>query len=119
MITIRMNTARLKLTVEGHAQPEESTEYKEICSAVSALSQALAYTIARYNGGEGAMKAFDYRNDPGNLRIKVFPEPWAERELRHRFQIYGDGMELLAQSHPQSVTMIRDEEKILTKEGNE
>ena len=27
MITIRMNTARLKLTVEGHAQPEESMEY--------------------------------------------------------------------------------------------
>ena len=113
MITIRMNTARLKLTVEGHAQPEESMEYNQICAAVSALAQSLAYSISKYNDGEGTMKSFEYRPEPGNLLIRVYPEVWAERALTTRFRIIGDGIELLAKSHPRSVKFIRDEELIL------
>ena len=115
MITITMNSKRLKLTVEGHAQPEESTEYREICAAVSALSQALIYTINQYNDGEGTMKSFEYRPEPGDLMIRVWPESWAEREIRHRFDIYADGLQLLAESHPQSITFIRDGERIEAK----
>jgi uncharacterized protein YsxB (DUF464 family) len=113
MIRIEMNTARLKLTVKGHAQPTEGEQYREACSAASALAQGLMYTISLYNGGQGATKAIDYKNDPGDLFIKIFPEPWAERELQHRFRIYGDGMQLLAESHPQFIEMIRDGERIL------
>ena len=113
MIEIRMNTRRLKLTIKGHAMPEEGKEYSAACTAASAIAQGLAWTLAKYNGGKGAMKAFDYKNDPGDLLIKVFPETWAERELTHRFEIYGDGLELLAKSHPQYVRMIWDEELIL------
>jgi uncharacterized protein YsxB (DUF464 family) len=113
MIKIEMNTARLKLTVKGHAQPEEGEQYREACSAASALAQSLLYTISRYNGGEGATNAITYKNQPGDLLIKIFPETWAERELRHRFKIYGDGLQLLAESHPQYIEMIRDGERIL------
>ena len=120
MITIEMNTARLKLTVKGHAMPEETNEKQSdiICAAASALAQALMYTITKYNSEnkEGAARDIVYKNDPGNLMIKVFPENWAERELKHRFRIYGDGMQLLAESHPQSVTMIRDGERIIAQE---
>lgn len=122
MIQIEMNTARLKLTVKGHAQPEEGEQFREACSAASALAQSLMYTVSRYNGGEGAMKAITYKNAPGDLLIKVFPETWAERELKHRFQIYGDGLQLLAESHPEYITMIRDGERIITpkeEKGNE
>ena len=119
MITITMNTARLKLTVEGHAIPAEDQEeldYLRICSAASALSQSLAYAITKYNDGEGTMKSFNYRPDPGNLLIRVFPETWAEREFRHIFEIYSRGFQLLAESHPQSVTFIKDGERIIAKE---
>lgn len=113
MITITMNTARLKLTVEGHAQPEESEEFQLICAASSALAQSLAYACSKYNGGEGTMKSFQYRPDSGNLLIKVFPETWAERFFRNIFDAYGWGMQLLAESHPQSVTFIKDGEKTI------
>ena len=116
MITITMNTKRLKLTVDGHAQPEESAEYREICAAASALAQALAYTVSRYNGGEGTMKSIQYRPDPGNLLLKVFPETWAERAFQHIYNHYAEGMQLLAESHPQCITFIRDGERIGTKE---
>ena len=124
MITITMNTARLKLKVEGHAMPAEDQnelDYIRICSAASALAQGLAYAISTYNGGKGAMKAFDYRPKSGDLLIKVFPETWAEREIRHMFEIYGKGFQLLAESHPQSVTYIKDGERIIAKgdEGHE
>ena len=117
MIEINMNTKRLKLTIKGHAMPEEGPEYETACAAASAIAQGLAFTVAKYNNGKGAMKAFDYKNDPGNLFLKIFPEPWAERELMHRFEIYGDGLELLAESHPQYIQMIRDGERIIPGKG--
>ena len=116
MITIRMNTERLKLTIEGHAQPEETSDYRAICSAVSAIAQGLAYSIAKYDEQEGGLKSLEYRNDPGNMLIRPWPEHWAESTYRHRFRNYGDGFELLAKSHPESVTFIRDGEKILPEE---
>lgn len=117
MIMITMNTKRLKLEVTGHAMPEEGDEFREICAAASALAQGLMYSIINYNDGEGTMKSIQYRDEPGDLRIKVFPETWAERAFRQRFDIYGDGLQLLAESHPQSVTFIRDGERIIaTKE---
>ena len=119
MITITMNTARLKLTIEGHALPEEDKnelDFIRICSAASALAQSLAYAISQYNDGQGAMKAFDYRPKSGDLLIRVFPETWAEREFRHMFEIYGKGFQLMAESHPQSVTYIKDGERIIAKE---
>lgn len=118
MITITMNSKRLKLTVTGHAMPEESTQYNEICAAVSAMAQSMMYAISKYNDGEGTMKSTEYRDDPGDLMIRIWPETWAEREIRHIFNIYADGLELLAESHPCSVTFIRDGELILAKEEN-
>lgn len=117
MITVTMNTARLKLTVEGHAQPEESKEYREICAAVSAISQGLVWCVSKYNDGEGAMKSIEYRPDPGNLLLKVYPEAWAERAIRWRFMNYGDAFELLAKSHHKSVIFILDGERMIPEEG--
>ena len=114
MIEITMNTARFKLTVKGHAQPEESPDYKEICAAASALAQALAYSISKFPGD--AMKAFEYRPEPGDMLIRAYPEEWAELGTRNRMKAYADGLELLARSHPQSVSMIRDGEKIIPEE---
>lgn len=121
MIEIKMTTNRYKMTVTGHAQPEESAEYKEICAAVSALTQSLAYSISKLNEErgaleQGALKAFDYRGDPGDMKLKAYPEKWAEVVIRQRFRTYGDGLELLAKSHAEAVTMIRDGERILPDE---
>ena len=115
MIEITMNTARYKLTVKGHAMPEEGAQYKEICAAASALAQALAYSISKLPGD--AMKSFEYRPDPGDLLIRAYPEDWAELVTKNRFKTYADGLELLAMSHPQSITMVLDGEKITEKEA--
>lgn len=112
MIEIRMTTSRYRMTVTGHAQPEESEDYRQICAAVSALTQSLAYSISKLNDERGALKAFDYRGDPGDMKLKVYPEKWAEVVIRQRFRTYGDGLELLAKSHAEAVTMIRDGERI-------
>ena len=113
MIRINMNTARLKLTVEGHAMQEEGPEYQQICAAASALAQSLAWSVNKYNEGEGTMKSFEYRPETGNLLIRVWPEHWAEAVFKRKFKDYADGFELLAKSHPQSVEFIWDGERIL------
>ena len=113
MIEISMNTARFKLTVKGHAMPEETERYKEICAAASALAQALAWSISKGNTEHESLKSFEYRDDPGDLLIRAWPEEWAEIAIRNKFKNYGDGLELLAKSHPQSVSMIWDGERVL------
>ena len=111
MISINLNTARFKLTIEGHAQPEESDQYKEICSAASALAQAMVYAVTRYREGT-LLKELDYRPDSGDLMVHMFPEAGDGMEIRRIWELYGYGMELLALSHQQSVTMIRDGKRI-------
>lgn len=121
MIKITMNTKKLQLTVEGHAMPEESGEYRQICAAASALAQGLAYTVARLTSEEDGepVRIFEYRNDPGDLRLRIFPENWPADGIRQIFMNYGDGLECLARSHPQSVTMIRNGALILPEKGEE
>ena len=119
MIRITMSTKRLKMTVEGHAMPEESGSWREICAAASALTQSMMYSAAKYTGDDPdaeEMKYAKYRGDPGNMLIKIYPEAEAEEGIRQIFKAYGDGMQLLAESHPQSVTFIRDGERIMAKE---
>ena len=119
MITIRMNTNRLKMTVEGHALPEESGQWREICAGCSALTQSLMYAAAKYTGEDPdaeEMKYATYKDEPGKMLIKIYAEPEAEDGIRNIFKIYADGLELLAESHPQSVTFIRDERRIQAKE---
>jgi len=116
MIEINLNTARWKLTVKGHAMPEESDQYKEICAAASAIVQSLVYSITKFNHEGDALESMKYVNDPGDLLFKCFPEQWAETSIRRRFNEYGDGLELLAMSHPYSVQMIWDGEKIIPNE---
>ena len=111
MIHIELNTKRLKLTVQGHAQPEEMEKYRECCSAASAIAQSMVYAVSRYNDGS-ALKEMDYKNDPGDFRVKMYAEENAEKALQMIMTLYGYGLELLAQSHPQSVEMIWDGAKI-------
>lgn len=115
MIEIRMDTKRLKLSVKGHATPEESGKHKEICAAASALAQALAYSISKSD----AKQEMQYRPDPGDLFLLVIPEKGMDALMKIRFALYGDGLELLAKSHPYSVTMIRDGKRILPDKEDE
>lgn len=119
MIEINLNTAKFRLTVEGHAMAEETKEHSEICAAVSAMAQALAYTITRYEKDHESIKGMDYRSEPGDFLLQIQPEDWAESFIRKRMQTYGDGLELLAGSHPESIHMIRDGEEVIAfKEGD-
>ena len=112
MIEIRIDTKRLKLSVKGHATPEESEKYKEICAAASALAQALAYSVSKSD----AKQEMQYRPDPGDLFLLVIPEEKLDALMKIRFALYADGMELLAKSHPYSVKMIRDGKRIKPEE---
>ena len=115
MIQIRMDTKRLKLSINGHAMAEEGPQHKEICAAASALAQGLVFSISKSD----AKKDIQYRPDPGDLFLLVIPEKGLDALIRIRFALYGDGMELLAKSHPQSVEMIRDGKKILPDKEDE
>ena len=112
MIMIRMDTKHLKLTVTGHALPSETDAYREICSAASALAQALVFAVTRYKEG-AALNELDYRPDSGDLMVHMFAEEGYEKQMREIWEVYGYGMELLAQSHPMSVKMIWDGAKVL------
>lgn len=119
MIEINLNTARFKLEIKGHAKREESEEYSAICTGVSTLAQGLAYTITKYESDHEALNGMDYRPEPGDLLLKAIPATWAEAAIRKRFNAYGDGMELLAMSHPECVRMIRDGEEVKQPTGGD
>jgi uncharacterized protein YsxB (DUF464 family) len=120
MIHIEMNTARFKLTAEGHAQPEESTQYKEICAGVSAIVQGLVYSISKFKGDKDALTYYKYRDEPGNMLLKAVPEEWAEISMTRRVSYFGDALEMMATAHPQCIEFIWDGEKILKEDdGNE
>lgn len=112
MINIKMDSNRLLLTVKGHAMPEETDAYREICSASSALAQAMVYAVTRYKEG-AALDILDYRPDSGDLMVKMRAEEGYEKQMRAIWEVYGYGLELLAQSHPMSVEMIWDGAKVL------
>lgn len=113
MIHIEMNTGRLKMTVKGHALPEECGEdYGKICNAVGALAQGMVYAVTRYEEG-AALDSMDYRPDSGNLMIRMKAEEGYENRLRGIWDLYGYGLELMAKSHPQSVEMIWDGAKVI------
>lgn len=112
MIEVNVNTARYKVTVTGHALPEENERYKEICNAVGALVQGLAYAVTKYEKDHDPFKSFEWRPVPGDTMLRVWPEEWAERTMRRYISIYADGIELLAMTYPESIHMIRDGEEI-------
>lgn len=112
MIEINMNTSRFKLEIKGHAQPEETEHYAAICASVSAMAQGLVYTVAKYESDHEVITEQDYRDEPGDFYWRVKPEPWAEALVRKRMKAYGDGLEMMAACHPESVKMIYDGEEV-------
>lgn len=116
MIEINLNTARFKLTVKGHAQPEEHSEYQAICSGVSAIVQGMVYCIGKYDEEWGALKALEYRPEPGDVMVRPWPLTFAESAMRHKMNNFGDALELMAMAHPEAIHMIRDGEEIQPEE---
>ena len=112
MIHIELNTKRHKLTVQGHAEPEECGEFRQICSAASALAQAMVYAVTRARDGR-LLKGLDYKPDTGDLSAKLYAEDGGDEEMEQIITLYGYGLELLARSHPQSIEMVWDGEKII------
>ena len=117
MIEITMDTQEFLVMVKGHAQPEESEMYRETCAAASMLTQGLAHSLAKFEATQNAILQFDYRDEPGNMLLHVIPAKWAEAATRTRMRTYGDGMELLAMSNPESVQMIWDGKPVKPEEG--
>ena len=118
MIRIDLDDKHFTLRVTGHATAEEHDDHSLICSAVSAIAQGLVYCVSKMDNAEGALRSIQYRDEPGDYFLLIIPEQWAETMIRHRFRNYGDGLEMMAKCHPESVTMIWDGERILPdKEG--
>ena len=112
MIHIELNTKRHRITVQGHAEPEESPEYRQICSAASAITQAMVYAVTRAAEGR-LLKGMDYKPDTGDLCAKLYPEDGMDEKMEEIITMYGYGLELLARSHEKSVEMVWDGEKII------
>lgn len=117
MITINLSVEKFKVTVTGHAQPEEGENYRETCAAASMLIQGLAHSITKFQAAQNGIQEIDYRGEPGDMLLRIKPEPWAEATVRKRMRAYGDGLELLAMSEPQSVRMTWDGIPVEPEEG--
>lgn len=117
MITINLSVEKFKVTVTGHAQPEEGENYRETCAATSMLIQGLAHSITKFQAAQNGIQEIDYRGEPGDMLLRIKPEPWAEATVRKRMRAYGDGLELLAMSEPQSVRMTWDGIPVEPEEG--
>lgn len=118
MIEINLSVEYFTLTIKGHAEPEESELFRETCAAASMLAQGLAASIAKFQRTQNGMREMTYRGDPGDMLLQVKPETWAEATIRKRMRAYGDGLELLAKSNPESVRMTWDGIEIRPEEGN-
>lgn len=119
MIEIRMDTKRLKLTVKGHAMEDECEDHLLVCNSASVLAQGLAWSCKKFGEEKQAADRIQYRPDRGDLFLMVIPEKWAEQVFRQRFRTYGDGLELLAQNRPESVTMIYDGRRVMPEKEDE
>ena len=119
MIEITMDTKTFTVIVKGHAQPEESDLYRITCASASMLAQGLAHSLAKFEATQKGILQFDLRNEPGDFVLHVIPDKWAEAATRKRFRTYGDGLELLAQSNPESVKMIWDGVPVKPEEGEQ
>ena len=119
MISINLSVDKFHLIVKGHAQPEESEDYREVCAGASMLAQGLAHSIAKFQKEQDGIRHLLYRGDPGDMLLAVEPEAWAEATVRKRMRAYGDGMELLALSNPECVEMLWDGLPVKPEEGEE
>lgn len=119
MIIIDLSVEKFQLIIKGHAQPEETEDYFQVCAGASMLAQGLAHSIAKFQKQQDGIRHILYRGDPGDMVLAVEPEPWAEATVRKRMRAYADGMELLALSNPESVTMIWDGVPVKPEEGEE
>ena len=117
MIEITLDTKNFLLMVKGHAQPEESPLYRETCASASMLVQGLVHSIQKFEETQNGIVESEYRDEPGNMLLHVIPANWAQAATRKRMRTYGDGMELLAQSNPESVRMIWDGVPVKPEEG--
>lgn len=117
MININLSVEKFTVTVTGHAQPDEGENYREVCAAASMMVQGLAHSITKFQGAQNGIREIDYRGEPGDMMLRVKPEAWAEATVRKRMRAYGDGLELLALSEPQSVTMTWDGIPVKPEEG--
>jgi len=117
MININLSVEKFTVTITGHAQPDECEQYREVCAAASMLVQGLAHSITKFQAAQNGIQEIDYRDQPGDLLLRIKPDPWAEATVRKRMRAYGDGMELLALSEPQSVTMTWDGIPVKPEEG--
>lgn len=117
MININLSVEKFTVTVTGHAQPDECEQYREVCAAASMLVQGLAHSITKFQAAQNGIQEIDYDGTPGAVLLRIKPDPWAEATVRKRMRAYGDGMELLALSDPQSVTMTWDGIPVTPEEG--
>ena len=117
MIVINLSVEKFTLKIDGHAQPEESDRFREICAGASMLAQGLACSIVKFQREQNGIREIDYRDTPGDMLLRVKPDPWAEATVRKRMRAYGDGMELLALAEPQSVQMVWDGIPVKPEEG--
>ena len=122
MIIINLDDRLLKLTVTGHATPEEGPDWKLVCNSVSVLAQGLVYSIAKFEENHDALLGFDYKIDPGDMIVNPSPEEWARATIRKRMQIYGDGLQLVAENFPEYCRMTWNDMEIkaeVTENGDE
>ncbi len=116
MIRINLDTKHFTLTIEGHARQEEGGEFNAVCTAVSAIAQGVAYCVTKENTEKDILEGMDYRPEPGDFLIRLLPTEWARVKVRKILNIYGDGLEMLAMSHPEFIRMERDGAIILAPE---
>ena len=117
MIKINLSVEKFMRKIDGHAQPEESERFREICAAASMLAQGLASSICKFQKAQNGIREIDYRDTPGDMQLRFQPDPWAEATVRKRMRAYGDGLELLALAEPQSVQMTWDGIPVKPEEG--
>ncbi len=104
MTTIRMSWKALELKAEGHAG---GGDYGQdiICAGVSAIIQSLAQYLLRYSHTMWPV----IRLEPGSSYIRGRPIPGARKRTREAFRQAMDGLQMIADQHPQNVKIIEEE----------
>lgn len=98
MITITIDRKRLCMEGQGHAKAGKN-EYGHdlVCAAVSTLMQAYCYA------GRRTGHVMEYMMDKGSFMARIDPDATASNELRHIFEGYVLGLQLVAENYPEHV----------------
>lgn len=105
MITVTYRPGKREIKIKGHAGAGDKG-HDVICAAASMMFYNLCQMmLAAYDNDKAFAAPVKMQDEPGNARLQVTPATGYETWIDHDFLYALTGFHLLAERHPEYVTL--------------